>query len=318
MLLFEVNIVLAFGASRAVNLQIETVKKMMLRFLFLSLSCLLFAGCTEKIIHSDEPKNMKVWVSIQPLKFFIDQVSGGGVDVTVMVPPKANPESFKTNTNILERVSRADLYFGIGMPYERTLLPEMELRMNWVGVVDMKALAEYDPNHVHTDMCLHSVDDAYVWLNPQHMARCAIIVYQGLSSDEPRRTLAFRDQAYLLIERLEALDAELKEQMAPYKGRTFYINHPTLGHFAHHYGLEQVSIEATEDEVSAESMADLIRRAKSEGATAVLTQPQFPESGAEALAQELGLELIEIDVMAEDYFENMRRIADSLEQSFTP
>ncbi len=133
----------------------------------------------------------------------------------------------------------------------------------------------------------------------------------------PEHANVFQANAAELIAELRGLDEDLQEQFAPYANRSFYINHPSLGHFAARYGLHQLSIEHAGSAPSARRIAELVGEAKAEKVGAILTQPEFGQSSASVLADAMGVEVVEINIMAEDYFTNMHYIADSLERSFT-
>jgi len=54
-----------------------------------------------------------------------------------------------------------------------------------------------------------------------------------------------------------------------------------------------------------------------EGIGAVYVQPEFGAANATALAEALGVPLVEVDALAEDYMANLRRIADALAAGFS-
>ena len=56
---------------------------------------------------------------------------------------------------------------------------------------------------------------------------------------------------------------------------------------------------------------DLIKRAKQEGVKVVFVQAQFSTRNAETVAQAIGGRIVQIDPLAKDYLNNMRKIAET-------
>ena len=280
--------------------------KQFFKFLSLCLAVVgLFSGCS-KVEPSAGPE---VWVTIQPQKFFLDRVADGAVSVEVLVRPGQSPETYAPSASQMARLARADLYFGIGLPVEAKLLGQMAESMPGVTVVALR--------EAHAHEHAHEEEDPHVWLDPVQMIEFVEQIETHLAELMPERADVFRGNAAQLIAELKGLDEALHEQFAPYANHAFYINHPSLGHFAARYGLHQLSIEHAGSAPSARRIAELVGEAKMAKVGAVLTQPEFGQSSAGVLADALGLEVVEINILAEDYFTNMHQIADSLERSFS-
>jgi len=93
------------------------------------------------------------------------------------------------------------------------------------------------------------------------------------------------------------------------------VFHPAWGYFAHEYGLEQISIEREGKEPSAQDLAYIIDEAKEEGIRVVFVSPEFPRSGADTIAQEIGGSVAQLDPLSEDYLASMRIAADAIATS---
>ena len=274
--------------------------------------CVVFTlGCGSLVA-----ERVNVWVSIQPQKFFVERVGGDSVSVEVLVRPGQSPEMYAPGASQMVKLARADLFFGIGVPVEGPLFQRMAASMKGVQVVQTGT--EPSVNH---SLCAgghhhHSENDPHIWLDPVQMIAAVGIIRNALMAVSPEQAGLYEQNAQALIVELTNLDAALAEQLAPYAGRAFYINHPAMGHFAARYGLEQASIEHAGTAPSARRIAELVREAKAAKVGAVFTQPEFGRSSATVLARALGVEVVEIDLLSEDYFANMQAIADSLVRSF--
>ncbi|HOX18692.1 MAG TPA: zinc ABC transporter substrate-binding protein, partial [Spirochaetales bacterium] len=77
-------------------------------------------------------------------------------------------------------------------------------------------------------------------------------------------------------------------------------------------GLEQVAVETGGKEPTQKALADLVERARTEGARAVFVQAQFSTAAAETVAKAVGAAVVPIEDLAEDWLENLGRIAAAL------
>ena len=65
---------------------------------------------------------LTIFVSILPQKFFVQQIGKDLVDVHVMVLPGANPATYEPKPKQMATLSKADVYFSIGAPFEKVWL----------------------------------------------------------------------------------------------------------------------------------------------------------------------------------------------------
>ena len=69
---------------------------------------------------------INVFVSIMPQKFFLDQIGKGNVKVTIMVKPGANPAVYEPKPSQMVELAKTDIYFAIGVPFEKAWLPKIQ------------------------------------------------------------------------------------------------------------------------------------------------------------------------------------------------
>jgi len=65
---------------------------------------------------------LRVTVSIPPQRYFVQQIGGELVEVSVMVPPGANPHVFEPKPQQMVALSKSRIYFAIGVTFERAWL----------------------------------------------------------------------------------------------------------------------------------------------------------------------------------------------------
>ena len=110
------------------------------------------------------------------------------------------------------------------------------------------------------------------------------------------------DRTAALVADLEALDVELTEVLAvvPPESRQLVTGHGAMGYFADRYGFEIIGTVvpglSSSDEPSAREIAQLIEDVKAAGSAALFTDVGTPASVAQAVADETGVQLVELQV----------------------
>lgn len=259
---------------------------------------------------------LQVWVTLPPQQAMVEAIVGDRASVNVMVRPGQSPETYSPGVPQMVALAKADLYFGIGMPLERMILAKIERSMPQLTFVQTADFIEASHDHAHHAGCAHGDQDPHVWMDPIWMLGFVEQVRDALIEADPESADIFTANAEAVNQKLRDLDATFRAQFAPYAGRSFYINHPSLGHFSERYGLVQRSIEQSGNAPSARQVAELVEASKMEQVGAIFTQPEFGRSSADVLARALGVEVVELDVLSGDYFSNMLDIANRLEDSF--
>ena len=65
---------------------------------------------------------LSIFVSIAPQKYFVEKIAGDLAEVRIMVPPGASPHLFEPKPRQMVELSRAKLYFSIGIDFEKAWL----------------------------------------------------------------------------------------------------------------------------------------------------------------------------------------------------
>lgn len=273
-----------------------------------------FIGCAPPA--GETAANHSIWVTIPPQETVVEAVAGEWASIHIMVRSGQSPETYSPSVPQMAALAKADLYFGIGMPLERRILAKMERSMPQLHFVQTADRVEHAHDHAHHAGCAHGDMDPHVWMDPVWMLGFVEQVRLALTELDPESAERFTANAEAVSRQLRELDAALRARFEPYAGRSFYINHPSLGHFAERYGLVQRSIEHAGSAPSAREIAGLVDAARADTVGAVFSQPEFGRSSADVLARAIGVEVVELDVLSADYFSNMLDIARALEDSF--
>ena len=255
-----------------------------------------------------EPTPVRVVVSVPPLEWFVRELGGEAVAVTVMVPPGASPALYDPTFAKMRAVSEADLYVAVGhprFPFERAWLDEITS-----GQPDLRLVRSGAG-------CVESPTDPHLWLSPRCAREIADSVAGALAELRPEDADAVAGRHQAVRRRIDEVDGELERALAPHGGRRFLVFHPALGYLARAYDLEQMAIERGASEPSPSEVAAIVREARREGIRHVLVQPQFSSEAARLVAgQLLGGELLTVDPLGRDWPAMMRGIGTTLVRVF--
>lgn len=265
---------------------------------------------------SEEPPEgmdqLSVLVSIQPQVYFAEQIGGQFVDAQAMVAPGHSPATYEPTPAQMSALSMADMYFTIGVPFEKGLLPKIRELHPELRIIDTRDGIDLRP--MQDDGHDHGMDP-HVWLDPTMAKGIARNMADALTEADGEKAGLFSDNLVNLQLRLDSLDAFIRRELEDLTSRTFYVFHPAYGYFAEAYGLNQVAVEIEGKEPSARRVAEFIEQARADSVRVIIVQPQFSTQAAETIAEEVGAEVLTIDPLAYDYFESMKELAEALSTS---
>ena len=267
------------------------------------------------LLHPASAEPLKVVVSILPEKYFVERIGGEAVEVEVLVPPGMSPHSYQPQARQMVFLSRADLYFRIGVPFENAMMPKIadHFAGRMVDLRDGITLLHADAHHHHEDEedgdSEEEEFDPHFWLNPLYAMKFARSIADAMSELHPENRAEFETRRDALNEDLQMLDQKLSTILEPFRGRELLVFHPAWGYFAARYGLHQVAIQHEGKAPGAKHLGELIRNKDESALPLLLVQPQFDHRVAQAIATELGMKIVEADPLAEDYLANLQQLA---------
>ena len=192
---------------------------------------------------------MSVFVSIAPQKYIVQQISGDLLDVHVMVQPGADPHTYEPKPRQMVAITKANLYFAIGVEFEKARLskivaanPDMRVVHTDHGIMKIPMAtrhqdAEADEHQEYGPL------DPHIWLSPPVVMLQARMILSALQSVDPANREIYAANYMAFIKELVDLDLKLSNIFAGKRGLQFMVFHPSWGYFAHTYGLRQVPVE---------------------------------------------------------------------------
>lgn len=296
----------------------------MLRFFFAAgLLLLAVSGCKNSSARREKDK-IGITVSILPLKYIIEQITGDDFAVEILVPKGASPETYEPQPNQLKAALQSKLYINIGLLDSEITLSNA-LRESGVTVIDLYKNVdlltfgeENGDSHGQHHGHIHQGIDPHVWTSPKEVKKMTEAICDRIVSLVPDSADKYRTNLAAFEARIDSLDHYIKQTLAGLDSPYFIIYHPAMGYYARDYGLVQLSIEEDGKETSAAVLKTILNTVREQKINVIFYQSQFSSSSVASLARETGARAIEIDPLSYEWMENLFNITNALKLASNP
>ncbi len=289
------------GLTRVQPSRIDAMLKLIQSLLFL-LPIRVYAAGQERL---------SVFVSIPPQRQFVQKIGGEHVDVQVMLPSGQSPETWSPTPRMLVSLSRASIYFQIGVPFEvswtdsiRSVNPDIKIVSCCDQIVEIKP-SEVDDDH----------HDLHIWSSPDYVKVLAQQIRDELAAIDPDHRDSYFTGYQSFIAELDALDSSIRIKLANRRMDYFIVSHAAWGYFAAQYGLIQLALENNGKESGPRSLLHIIKLARNEQISTLFVVKQYQTPVVDSLARELNATIIELDPLEEDYLQNMAMTSDKIAEA---
>jgi zinc transport system substrate-binding protein len=272
------------------------------------LSGMLLFGCS-----NNEQENVKedkpiIAVTIVPEKTFVEAVCGDLAEVVVLVPPGNSPENYEPTPMIIEKFSKASLYFSIGVSTEEANILPKATDIKTIALQDEVALT-YD------DRTFESGErDPHIWLSPKRVKVMIEIISREMGKLDEANKETYEKNAKAYIEQLDELDKEIKESLDGVQNKKIIVYHPAFGYLADDYSLEMYALEEEGKESTAMHLQEMIDLAKKENIKAIFYQEEIDSSQSKSFAEEIGGKTVQLSPLAADYIDNLKKMAETISE----
>jgi zinc/manganese transport system substrate-binding protein len=210
-------------------------------------------------------KTINVVASFTVLADVVKNVGGDHVVVQSLVPPNGDPHDFEPSPTDAIAVGRAAVTFVSGEGLE-----------TWFQRLARAAGASISPVVVSEGIKTHTFEedgktltDPHVWNSIPNVLVWVDNIEKALAKADPGDAAAFRKNAAAYRERLRALDASIRAEIATVAPdeRKVLTSHDAFGYYGKEYGVQFLAPQglSTETEASAADIAKLIDQIKADG-----------------------------------------------------
>lgn len=288
----------------------------------------------------------RIVTSIAPMHSLVAGVSGERAQPHLLVPAGHSPHTYALAPTDARTLAQADAVFTTGGPADAFLQRPLRAFADGARIVrmievdDIRRLparaggawraghdhehSEYDNghdgehDHAHDDT---ATLDPHLWLDPRNAIAFTRTVADTLAAADPDHAEQYRANAAAQIERLRALDARLRERLAPIADRPYLVFHDAYQYFERRYGLSPAGAIAVDPArpPGARRVAELRERISELGVRCLFTEPQFEPRIARVVAEGTGVRLGTLDPLGAElepgpelYDKLLTRLTESL------
>lgn len=267
--------------------------------LILIIISFLLAACQPGPAAEEPPEDASGVLVIEPvLADIAANISGGQMQIEVLIPPGADPHTFQPTPQDVAKIANSQMLIANGAGLEEWLQEVIDNAGGERLVVEA------------ADGLMESSDrpgDPHFWLDPTYVIHYANQIRDGFIQIDPGGEARYVENTDKLVCELEELDAWISEEVEqiPADRRLLVTNHESFGYFADRYGFKVIGTivpsVSTGSSPSAQQLVELV-----EAIRATKTGAIFLESGsnpklAEQLAREAGIAVI-ADLRTQPFF----------------
>nr|WP_260399122.1 zinc ABC transporter substrate-binding protein [Negativicoccus succinicivorans] len=276
---------------------------------------LALVGCGQT--PQENQGKLQVVTTVYPVYDVVKKVAGDRADVTLLVPPGAEPHDWEPTASDLKKIGQAKVFFynGAGLePTDQILKKEITRDATVVelsqGLDLLKLQDDDDHDHDHDhDADHHDEDhhdedhhaeghhhhhhggvDPHVWLDPQNVMKEAAVVADALAKADPAHADAYRANAKKYQDELAALDKDMDAALSSLANKNLVVSHEAFGYLAARYGLTQIGIMGVDAdaEPTPDRMAQLVEFIREHDVRTIYSEELVNPRLADAIAAETG------------------------------
>lgn len=210
-----------------------------------------------------EAGSLRVVTTIGQIADAAKNVGGDLVEVEALMGPGIDPHLYKASEGDIFTLLEADLILYNGLHLEGRMGDVLEQLADEKPVVAVAASIPAEQLLAPPEFA--GQYDPHVWFDPTMWSSVVEAIEQALIEADPENAETYMTNADAYLERLAALDAEWREQIAsiPEEYRVLVTAHDAFNYFGRHFGLGVVGLQGISTETEAgvgdlQSVANLI------------------------------------------------------------
>ena len=266
--------------------------------LFAALSAALWGSATQAA-------NAAVVASLKPLGFIASAIADGVTDTEVLLPDGASEHDYSLRPSDVKRLQGADLVVWIGPEMEAFMeksvknIPNAKqvtiAQLNDVKPLLMKGADDDDDDHGHNDAGSEKSDEhhhhgdynMHLWLSPEIARASAVAIHEKLVELMPQSRAKLDANLKDFEAQLASTETQVGNELAPLKGKGYFVFHDAYGYFEKHYGLTPLGHFTVNPEIQpgAQRLHEIRTQLVEQKATCVFAEPQFRPAVVEAVAR---------------------------------
>ena len=288
---------------------------------------LVSCGTPQKSDGNSDQSKLNVVATFLPITLFTEAVAGECATVTALIPPNLGPHDFQATPSDIAALSNASVLVknGLGMEYFLDKLTasaendSLKVIDTSRGVAVIESEEEDDGDHGEVN--------PHIWLDPLRAVQQVENIRDGLVNADPGCTDGYTQRAAAYTEKLKGLNTTFANQLKPFRGQTFIAFHDFAPYFAERYDLKaEFVVDVPEMNPTPADLQRVSNLVEESQLKALLSEPQEGDRSFNALADDLGVNIVTFDPLEtgseeaskqpDTYFKVMGRNVAALIKSF--
>lgn len=289
----------------------------MLRFfIFCLMISVFFLSCSRRdsIAHNSSRVETRplLALSILPQTWFAQRLAGDRVRTLVLAGPGQNPHNYEPTPVQMKELAQAGAWVLSGVEFEISLAQKIRSIFSNLVIIDGTEgvrfrMMEPDDDDSHSEGI-----DRHTWLGFEPAKILSAHILEALILIDPAGEDAYNANFEALINDINNVRTSLRSELAPLKGSSVYVYHPSFGYFLDEFGIRQEAVETGGKEPGPRELARLISEMKQKKVAAIFVQAQFPVNAAETVAHATGAQLISLDPLSAEWLDNILVMGNAL------
>ena len=251
------------------------------------------------------PAHAALVASVKPLGFIAAAIADGVTPVEVLLPDGASEHDYSLRPSDIKRLRGADLVVWVG-PEMEAFMPKAVAQLPAQKSLELAELAtvkpllirgEDDDEHEHNAANQANDEEAHhhhhgeynmhLWMSPEIARQSAVAIHAKLLELMPQS----RDKLDANLQHFEAelatADTQIGTQLAPVKGKGYFVFHDAYTYFEKHFGLTPTGHFTVNPEIQpgAQRLHQIRTELVEHKATCVFAEPQFRPAVIDAVAR---------------------------------
>ncbi len=254
-----------------------------------------------------------ITVSIEPQRWLLEHIVGDHMQVRTLLDKGGNPESYEPTFSNMAELERSVCFMPVGhLPFESAIIDKLQTNNPDLRVVDISDSITLisDSHHGHD----HGVDP-HIWSSAVNAGIIARNMLRAVKSIDPDNADEYDKNCSRLIQHIDSVNAVCDSLLAPVRGSSFVVWHPSLSYFARDYGLHQISVGAEGKEHSISDTRRVIDNVVPENTRVFLVQKDFDATRADVISRHGNkIPVVTINPLNYDWDEELLHTAGAIAQ----
>jgi len=258
------------------------MKNCFIKTAVLFLCAAVFVSCSNK---ETQPQNKKLNIAVSSYVpyTFAKSILGDLANLTLLVPPGAEPHAFEPSSKNILEVNKAQIFF-----YVSNTLEPWALKIDPKGESLVKNLPQILPQ------------DPHVWMNFDNAQKIAQNLEGYIVKKYPDLESEIKKNYTALSNEIQGLKKLYSKVLPTCKKRTIYhIGHLAFGYVAADFNLSFKALFSADmdQEPSAKEIALLVKSIKESGAKYIFSEEQLNPALANTIAKETGAQILMLNTV---------------------